>query len=447
MRSVSIIILLLLATVFVRAQQSRPNVFLSGKIVNFNNQAVLEDMSDLQYLRSASESVIIVGDTAGNFTASFYLAQPNWFRLGRNQLYLSPGDSLVLEVNRDNPRLASFRGKSAHINDFLKGTPFPKSGSFLSTRELATGSIEEAIAQIETAANYRKAQLDSLQNITEHFRELETARIKADWINSFHSLAVYGVMMKKLKDDSATAYKEQVKKLTDPIVKQKAKGFLNPAFMKIPVYRDVVSTIIKTEGTAEEKRPIEDWFNANALINEIRKQSDKDSLRAFRSRIEALETDEYKELTNRYLQNLLRFGKGDPAISFVSKDSLGIDRDLKILKGKIIYIDLWATWCGPCLAEMPYFEELKKKYKDNKDIVFVSLSIDDSETAWRRSLRARNADGIQWIIRRSDLVDYDIVTIPRTIVINRDFTIADINAPEPSSKKTIPMIDALLKKK
>lgn len=58
------------------------------------------------------------------------------------------------------------------------------------------------------------------------------------------------------------------------------------------------------------------------------------------------------------------------------KDMSGKDVRLSDYKGKIIFLNFWATWCGPCKLEIPHFIELQEKYRD-KGVVFLGLSVDD----------------------------------------------------------------------
>ncbi len=174
------------------------------------------------------------------------------------------------------------------------------------------------------------------------------------------------------------------------------------------------------------------------------KVSNKDELRQFESDFSALKTIQYKKAVKGRLDGLLKFGKGDPAINFTAIDLDGKAVNLETLKGKVIYIDLWATWCGPCTQEMPFYEKLRQKYKDNNNVAFVSLSVDDNLGLWHKNVAERKADGNQWLINRNKLIDYDVVNIPRTIIIDRSFKIANLNAPVPSAKDTTKMIDELL---
>lgn len=67
---------------------------------------------------------------------------------------------------------------------------------------------------------------------------------------------------------------------------------------------------------------------------------------------------------------------GKPArLDFTLKDQNGIDVRLESFRGKVILLNFWATWCGPCRVEIPYLIELQKQYAD--DLVVLGVSVDD----------------------------------------------------------------------
>ncbi len=427
------------------AQLKSNKVSLRGTLKNFNNQVEVEDMSAFQYLLPSSSNRVIIPDSAGNFSASFAISQPSYFRLGRNQLYLSPSDDLELFVDKSNPKLARFTGKGSEANMYLRQTPFPKGGSYIEAGGLVKATPDETVKAVQNAATVRSKQLDSVKGVSAEFRRLETARIKADLINSLIMGETYSTMRLRLKGDSAKLFSTEYKKAIQPAFAQNSKNFIDASLMQLVVYRDIAEDILSEPGPEKDKQKIRDWYAASALVGEMRKISDKDLLKAYEPKVVAIKTVDYKNAVKASLASLLKFGKGDEARSFIAADLDGKKISLQSLKGKVVYLDLWATWCGPCLAEMPHYEELKAKYKDNNNIVFVSLSIDDTETPWKKNVETRKADGYQWIINRNALADYEIVSIPRTIVIDKNFKIADLNAPLPSDKTTIPMIEGLLK--
>src|SRR6202012_2251740 len=92
-------------------------VTLSGKLLNFSNQVQIEDMSEFQYLDVPSADKIIIPDSTGNFNITFALNEPNYFRVGRNILYLIPGDKMQVIIDKNDPNKSSFTGVGAEANN------------------------------------------------------------------------------------------------------------------------------------------------------------------------------------------------------------------------------------------------------------------------------------------------------------------------------------------
>ncbi len=103
-------------------------------------------------------------------------------------------------------------------------------------------------------------------------------------------------------------------------------------------------------------------------------------------------------------------------------------------KGKVIYVDYWASWCAPCIEAMPYAEKLRKEYGD-KNIVFVYLSSDNDQSAWKKatekyslshfensflSLNHNNSEFIKAL---------EIQAIPRYMIYNANGRLVNKNAP------------------
>ena len=116
-----------------------------------------------------------------------------------------------------------------------------------------------------------------------------------------------------------------------------------------------------------------------------------------------------------------------------------------LLKGKFTYIDVWATWCGPCCKEIPFVEKLVEQYKGNDKVQFLSISIDQNEKAWKTKLEKDKPQWPQFIIQGEVEAkfskDWGITGIPRFIMINPDGTIFSGDATRPSSPETAQTID------
>ena len=132
--------------------------------------------------------------------------------------------------------------------------------------------------------------------------------------------------------------------------------------------------------------------------------------------------------------------KGSPSPSFNYPDSSGKNISLESLKGKLVYVDVWATWCGPCKAQIPFLKQLEEKYRE-EDIAFVSLSIDQLKniSKWKDMIEDKELEGIQIIAdkawRSKFVTDYVIEGIPRFILIDKDGNLMDPMAPRPAVYK------------
>ncbi len=146
--------------------------------------------------------------------------------------------------------------------------------------------------------------------------------------------------------------------------------------------------------------------------------------------------------------------KGKPSPKFKNYTNYkGGKSSLDYFKGKYVYIDVWATWCGPCIAEIPALKKIEKQYHD-KNIQFVSISIDDERTSgsweqasskWREMVADKNLTGVQLHAGEDTgfTQDYQIYGIPRFILIDPDGNIVDANAPRPSNPKLLELFNEL----
>lgn len=139
---------------------------------------------------------------------------------------------------------------------------------------------------------------------------------------------------------------------------------------------------------------------------------------------------------------------GQKAPGFTLSDQFGKEVSLKDFKGKVVYMDIWASWCAPCLIQIKRSEEIKKHFEGNQDVVFLYVSIDKNEKNWRNAIEKRNIKGVHLISpegKKEDILEkYQVPQIPRFVLINKDGEIADFNAKPPSNKAIISDIENLL---
>ncbi|MFD1613766.1 TlpA family protein disulfide reductase [Gelatiniphilus marinus] len=155
----------------------------------------------------------------------------------------------------------------------------------------------------------------------------------------------------------------------------------------------------------------------------------------------------YKQYIGESIALKEELPKGSPSPVFNDFENFdGTTTSLSDLKGKYVYVDVWATWCGPCKAEIPSLKALEKEYH-GKNIEFVSLSIDDDRSHggswdkarenWKAMVTDKELGGIQLFAPKGwqtqFVQDYKIKGIPRFLLIDPNGNVVTPDAPRPSS--------------
>ena len=155
----------------------------------------------------------------------------------------------------------------------------------------------------------------------------------------------------------------------------------------------------------------------------------------------------FREIIAKYDDN----SAGHEAIDFKFQDVNGKQVALSDFRGKVVYVDVWATWCGPCNAEIPHLIKLEEAYHNNPNIVFMSVSVDKQKDfeKWKKMLTDKGMGGVQLFAGdRSDEImkPYKITGIPRFMLFDKEGRVVDADAPRPSSGEIKALLDATLKK-
>jgi thiol-disulfide isomerase/thioredoxin len=322
----------------------------------------------------------------------FVLCAFNGFTQTNNQI------KFTAKIANRNSDTLIIRG----ANNFKQIIPINKEEVFVTTFEAPKGFYQFSDGT-ESSRLYLKP--DSDVNLTMDAKEFdETIVYKGKGVDESNFLAQYSLNEEK---------------------------FQNEAFTKVPAeFASLLEAKKKTDFESLEKGNYDSEFKV--ALKGAFEQSNQYALQAYESAVK---------------MNKL---KGKPSPDFDYENYKGGKTKLSDLKGKYVYIDLWATWCGPCRAEIPFLQKIEEKYH-GKNIEFVSVSIDAAKDKekWKKFVLDKKLGGIQLFADKdweSEFVKgYGVTGIPRFILIDPKGNVVEADASRPSDSALQTKLDALLK--
>lgn len=153
----------------------------------------------------------------------------------------------------------------------------------------------------------------------------------------------------------------------------------------------------------------------------------------------------YYYVLKRTANDFLATQAGEKAYNFIATNLKGDTIQLNQYSGKIIFIDNWATWCGPCIEKRPIFDSLATAYAENQHITFLAISVDEDQQKWKNYVARKlmNSSATDLHIPEDQIKNYRenlfISFIPKYTLIDRDGTLINANISDPL-QEALPLI-------
>jgi thiol-disulfide isomerase/thioredoxin len=332
-------------------------------------------------------------------------------------------------------------------------------------KEVSIG-IKELYSKNEEAfrtrvSGLKKVQQDFLYNsngLPKNFTKNETSNINFNYLNSLSNYERYHQYYAKEKDFKAS---DKILNSLKGLTFDSEEDFqFSPHFRDLASnhFREKAQDLVKTDSLEFDLAYLK--ILASIKNDRIRNKLLFDDAQygiTYTDNLEAYYALYAKNSTNKEnnikitasYKKLQALAKGNPSSKFMNyENNAGGTTSLEDLKGKYVYMDIWATWCGPCIAEIPYLKQTEKQYH-NKNIEFVSISIDriKDHKKWKKMIVDKELGGLQLFADNNwdskFIQDYLIKGIPRFILLDPKGNIVSANAPRPSDKKLIALFNEL----
>lgn len=417
--------------------------------------------------------------TTNNWTTTISLSTAQEWKVNIGNkwtfnLLLFPNDQL--EIKLDEKGAAKFlKGKTAKENE---STYDWLPNFYNAVQGFATSEPKEATKKIDSLTNayistYEKAFTDSKPNPTfdTYFRtELKLAQILA--YNQYPYLYGRQIGERDMSKILTDEYKQSIPTFkadsnTDYIYTSSyLMHVYNNSLGENCVYKEEQSRTVflkcQYEGLQkiyEENKTLKKLlaFSSTNRVFQSIKMAGVMNLDAEEEKKLSVFLDEmYEDLNKKYpnteeiiflkkqIELTRKMSSGSPAASFSLKDKDGKTVSLADLKGKLVLIDFWATWCQPCLAEIPHALKLEEEFGD--DVAFVYVCMSSKEDKWKEMVAEKPAQQIQLFVegeaQKQIQEDYQVSFYPTYILLDREGKIITKNI-RPSSngqevlKKTI----------
>ncbi|MDW3195275.1 MAG: TlpA disulfide reductase family protein [Cytophagales bacterium] len=468
--SLALLVLIIVASCELQENSQMLKIELHGKLQNADSiELITYDMLDY------SESIVFSGsiETLRNKSIDITLSGPVFANLKIDetfhQIYLESGYDLKISMdNHDGFDQLKYCGDGAEINNYLEQSSQIISEYYRVHPTWFQMNATTFSNTLDSLARYLNIPLEPY-DFNKRTLDLLKAKNEITLIN-------LSQQHRLINADSYTS--EDAKNFSFGL----SEGIPSDSYfleLSLLDYAQVLDLFLRSEiqeplfdrESVDELDSLKDYFpieaqqaiidrNFPAVISEFLRAKDVSYWLASEGISEGLETvyaefkrdfedSDYSEQLGKKYSEWLKIGKGQPAPEVTG---LTINNDtisLSDLRGKVVYIDVWATWCAPCIKEFPYYEDLKTRLNQREDIAFFFVSVDDQAEDWASFIKEKETPkGIH--IREAIKIGhpkiqeaYKMWGVPRYILIDQNGMIVDSNAPRPSSGKILSLINSL----
>lgn len=420
-------------------------------------------------------------DSLGNSSFDVSLQKPIFatIQIGRKygEVYLSPGYDLVIEeVGEQYQTPLKFSGKGANVNSYIgwvnsniekikwangKGLNQLNESEFLSRFDSIKGIINNFHISYIDSVDLPKDLVSKLEyknrikflSIVQEFKfynysnaineqwqaqRNEGNYIKKKFSNEIKDLTNEVPFDTILLKDGFNDYQVLLNFYWQNNINLRISEELSEAKDSIHLAPLMTNSLIKQGSYPEPIREFFLAFNFRFWLGALGITPETDAV--FRDFKNTYRNSSYLAVLNRGYDEWLTVAPGKPIPEFEGNTRDGKKMSINDFKGKIVYIDIWATWCAPCIAEIPASKKLQQEFSKEEYVQFLNISVDMNRSNWEKFIDGdRLWKGLHLIIAQDRIQSFyannKLFGIPAFILIDQSGNIVNMKAPRPSDEK------------
>jgi len=424
---------------------------------SFDQEAEIIMLKD--FINYEQETVTAKPNDDGLFSFVLIITHPQmvFLTIGQNRLslFLNQGGDLHIKANaQDFDNSLAFTGKYAAENNLLVKSYGPEIlenySQSVTFNKYRTTQTEDFISYADQMLN-EAMELLNTKNLSRDFKNFYTTDIKYTYYTMLLNYPDYHEYFNGVKPELPEDYF----KFLDDALNHSEKDFYVGSFTgfldnytqyyirnnpeEIPAeldYFEQAGWVADQLFTGKAK-----YFSlANAINSSLNFGDFEKSKQSYNEFQEENPYPEYNAILQKTYEDALRVAPGTTAPAFSLTDIDGNTVSLEDFKGKVVYLDFWASWCGPCMREVPHAKELKERFKEQEDLVFLYISVDEDLDAWKNTVAQHEIKGVHLNIQgmgNETAELYNVKGVPTFFIIDRDGVIHNNSPARPSSGELI----------
>ena len=361
-----------------------------------------------------------------SFQISLDISEPQIITLKylRQQVYLyvEPFDTLQLSLDADDfPASLQFSGAAGINNKIFAdfSNDFPEEKNQFKIMQYRKGTVYYKVGvdldsemRRKTPADF-KAQMDAEKEAKiiayENYKK-KYGKPSEDFELYMWAEIHYGWALSLLTYGHAHGYYNKVtpeffffvhdvplmndKALGNPKYRAYVEAYINYTCMKDFPDEDMFFKQLDIADAEGLKDEVLAYFKSTLLVRALKKHDNQDMvIPHYQAFLNTNEYDKYNNIVMETYEAVNRYAAGRLASNFTLKDASGQTVSLDDFRGKVVYMDFWASWCRPCIQKLEELQVVKNELADNDNIVFIHITFDSKQDEWIAKINEKGISG------------------------------------------------------